>query len=130
MLVVFVNMICSWNTLVQTLEWIILARRYIYNQLIDCLHKGELPGADPGLFQGGLGGNSYIIYKNYIHYNYSHYYFNQQSACKYLLCMKLQPTRYCSCSYYTLVLLYIYTVIFIVLHGQILVRARTLSLAV
>ena len=38
-------------------------------------------------FKGGLGANRYIIYKNYIaiHCNYSHYYFNQQSACKYLL---------------------------------------------
>ena len=65
-------------------------------------------------FKGGLGDNSYIIFKNYsyIYCNSSHCYFNQQSACKYLLCMKLQPTRCCSCSYYALMLLYICTVIY------------------
>ena len=48
----------------------------------------------------------------YIHCNYLHCYFNQQSACKYLLCMKLQHTCCCSCSYYTLMLLYVYMVIY------------------
>ena len=52
-----------------------------------------------------------LFLKLYIYCNYSHYYFNQQSACKYLLCMKLRSTNCCSCSYYALMLLYICTVI-------------------
>ena len=52
----------------------------------------------------------YFLSKNFrttVHCNYSHYYFNQQSTCKYLLCMKLQPTHRCSCSCYALMLLYV-----------------------
>ena len=32
--------------------------------------------------------------------------------CKYPLCKKLQPTCCCSCSYYTLMLLYVYMIIY------------------
>ena len=52
-----------------------------------------------------------IIYKNYTLQLFT-LFFNQQSACKYLLCKKLQPTRCCSCSYYALMLLYVCMVIY------------------
>ena len=60
-------------------------------------------------FKGGL---VVIVIQLYINCNYSHYYFNQQSACKDLLCMKLQPTRCYSCSYYALISLYVCMVIY------------------
>ena len=70
-------------------------------------------GGSRTLSRGILGVIAILFFKNYIHCNYSHYYFNQQSAL----------STYCAWSYslhaavpaatsYPLMLLYIYTVIY------------------
>ena len=103
---------------------------YRWHSLLPVNEGVSHPRADTGFFQGVLGVIAilfiyiytyiyiyiyiciYIAIYIHIYCNYSHYYFNQQSACIYLLCMKLQPTCCCSCSCYALMLLYICTIIY------------------
>ena len=50
--------------------------------------------------------------------------------CKYLLCMKLQPTCCCSCSYYALMLLYVCTIIYNLAWPDPILRRGTIACSI